>query len=159
MPLIARITSIAADLVILLVAWYTTYNTRKAARGSDLKAPLTTLLVRDGTFYFVILLILNIFTMFQNSSSIILNNVPLLLQPMTMIIVYRFILNLRLIDSREEYDTSARYSTVRFMNSAMMVGNMAEPLHVNDDPQEDYGGPSAVEEPSQSEEIATNTSS
>ncbi|KAI0803011.1 hypothetical protein BC629DRAFT_89367 [Irpex lacteus] len=88
---------ILGDILVLAVTWFKTARLYNEARRQRKNFPLATMLFRDGTLYFVILLTLNIL-------QIIEANVPVLLsmdvsepfqEVLPSIIICRFILNLR----------------------------------------------------------------
>ncbi|KAI0086734.1 hypothetical protein BDY19DRAFT_907926 [Irpex rosettiformis] len=96
-----RISVIIGDVIILLVTWSKTAKSYYEARQLKIKAPLATLLFRDGTFYFIVLLILNVLQVIDgnvsrqtsyNTWSLHLIHYASSLPPL---IVCRFILNLR----------------------------------------------------------------
>lgn len=56
-----RISIIVADAIVLAVTWRVTYGVKKlSAARANMKLPLTSLLLRDGTAYFSILLVINV---------------------------------------------------------------------------------------------------
>ncbi|KAI0919881.1 hypothetical protein AcW1_002980 [Taiwanofungus camphoratus] len=55
-----RTCAILSDLIVLFVTWYHTYSIRKEACRTNIKTSLVSLLLRDGTVYFVVLLVLNL---------------------------------------------------------------------------------------------------
>ncbi|TBU27604.1 hypothetical protein BD311DRAFT_778821 [Dichomitus squalens] len=48
--LVSRICLIAGDAVVIAVTWWKTYRLKREAEASDIKAPLVTMLLRDGTW-------------------------------------------------------------------------------------------------------------
>ncbi|EPS97025.1 hypothetical protein FOMPIDRAFT_1129217 [Fomitopsis schrenkii] len=47
--LVPTVATTIADVIVLLVTWHITYHTNKLSRVAGVPAPLTTLLLRDGT--------------------------------------------------------------------------------------------------------------
>ncbi|KZT71027.1 hypothetical protein DAEQUDRAFT_810281 [Daedalea quercina L-15889] len=58
-----RTCVIATDLLVLLVTWKATYGIRRNASALDVKTPIAVLLLRDGTIYFGVLLVINILSL------------------------------------------------------------------------------------------------
>ncbi|KAI0084424.1 hypothetical protein BDY19DRAFT_997774 [Irpex rosettiformis] len=131
-----RISVIIGDALVLLVTWSKSAKSYYEARQLRIKAPLATLLFRDGTFYFVVLLIVNVL-------QVIGGNIPSLstigvsspffdtLQP---IIVCRFILNLRQVKPAGSSWISGNQS-----GSLRFVGNAGESLRfgADEEPEEE----------------------
>ncbi|EMD31613.1 hypothetical protein CERSUDRAFT_100282 [Gelatoporia subvermispora B] len=143
-----RLPVIIADIVVLVLTWWKTWATVRMARELDVKTPLMTLLLRDGTLYFVALLSLNalniagfatnVFT-FASTFSI----------PLSSIIITHFLLNLRQLAHASDDDNSrpsfvrdrdpdqvhSRTSSLRYSS---FVGNMCESLdHGSENNDED----------------------
>ncbi|KAI0083914.1 hypothetical protein BDY19DRAFT_998115 [Irpex rosettiformis] len=125
-----RISVIIGDVLVLLVTWSKSAKLYHEARQLRIKAPLATLLFRDGTFYFIVLLMLNVL-------QVIDANIPSLstmdvsrpffetLQPL---IVCRFILNLRQVKSAgSSWISGSQSGSLRF------VGNAGESLQFGAD--------------------------
>lgn len=55
-----RACAVAFDMLVLVVFWYKTYGIRQDAKKANVRTSLVTLLLRDGTFYFIALLVLNL---------------------------------------------------------------------------------------------------
>lgn len=70
MTILTSVSNIVADMIVLGVTWYHTYQIRRLAYTSGAKAPLATLLISDGTLYFVVLLILHILQMIMQTISV-----------------------------------------------------------------------------------------
>ncbi|KAI0326346.1 hypothetical protein GY45DRAFT_1381732 [Cubamyces sp. BRFM 1775] len=90
----SRTCLIVGDLIVLAVTWQSTFNIARAARMARMRVSLTYSLLTDGTLYFVCLLILNVVNIVVN----VVNNtsaVSAFQDPITSILVSRFLLNLR----------------------------------------------------------------
>ncbi|KAI0669609.1 hypothetical protein C8Q78DRAFT_977205, partial [Trametes maxima] len=108
-----RICLIVGDLLVLIITWHSTYAIRRAAHDGQLRMSLTKAILKDGTLYFACLLILNV-------ANIIVNAVPnssavsAFQDPITSILVSRFLLNLRDTSGGVDVDMgSTRPSFVR----------------------------------------------
>ncbi|KAI0084393.1 hypothetical protein BDY19DRAFT_1051285 [Irpex rosettiformis] len=109
------------------ITWSKTARSYREARRLQIKAPLATLLFRDGTIYFIILLLLNVFQVIESNAQIpslfaMWVSVPFF-QTLMPIIICRFILNLRLVTSAETSFTSGNQ-----WDSLHFVGNAGESL-------------------------------
>ncbi|KAI0084434.1 hypothetical protein BDY19DRAFT_997782 [Irpex rosettiformis] len=144
-----RISVIIGDVLVLLVTWSKLAKLYYEARQLRIKAPLATLLFRDGTFYFVVLLIVNVL-------QVIGDNIPSLFnmqvsQPffetLPPIIVCRFILNLRLVKPAGSSWISGNQS-----GSLRFVGNAGEPLRFGADDEPEEEEENAVEHLAEAEE-------
>ncbi|KAI0086727.1 hypothetical protein BDY19DRAFT_995482 [Irpex rosettiformis] len=129
-----RISVIIGDVLVLLVTWSKSAKLYHEARQLRVKAPLATLLFRDGTFYFIVLLILNML-------QVIKANIPSLFtmrvsQPffenLLPLIVCRFILNLRQVKpAGSSWISGTQSGSLRF------VGNAGESLRFGAEEEEE----------------------
>ncbi|KAI0646257.1 hypothetical protein C8Q79DRAFT_926268 [Trametes meyenii] len=92
-----RICLIVADALVICVTWGRTYRFRVSAVEANVKTSLLTLLLRDGTIYFIILLILNILHIIVRITAQA-NFITTFEEPLTSILISRFIMNLRELD-------------------------------------------------------------
>ncbi|KAI0086736.1 hypothetical protein BDY19DRAFT_995489 [Irpex rosettiformis] len=134
--LATRFSVIIGDVLVLLVTWSKTAKSYREARQLRVKAPLATLLFRDGTFYFMVLLIVNVLLVIED-------NVPSLLtmqvsapffETLPPLIICRFILNLRQVKpAGSSWISGSQSGTHRF------AGNAGESLQlgVGDEPEEE----------------------
>ncbi|KAI0692852.1 hypothetical protein C8T65DRAFT_744955 [Cerioporus squamosus] len=90
----SRTCAIVGDLVVLVITWHSTYGIRKATAGLQVRTSLTDALLKDGTLYFVCLLVLNLLNIFVNAFPRT-SDVTAFQDPITSILISRFILNLR----------------------------------------------------------------
>ncbi|EMD36546.1 hypothetical protein CERSUDRAFT_95835 [Gelatoporia subvermispora B] len=135
-----RACAIAADLLTLVVTWSSTYRIKRDADKANVKASLATLLLRDGTVYFIILLALNAMHMASYLTNTFVN-ISWFLVPISSILISRFLLNLRQvyhpmnIDTarpsfvRSLYQSQSQMSDLRFAST--FIGNMGAPLDYN----------------------------
>ncbi|KAH9829881.1 uncharacterized protein C8Q71DRAFT_392556 [Rhodofomes roseus] len=98
--ILTRVSVILADGLVLMVTWRHLRGTLKSSRIGTNRVSLGLLLLRDGTLYFLLLLLLNVAQIIavldfgQNFDPI-----PDFIFPITCIIISRFILNLRRFSS------------------------------------------------------------
>lgn len=117
--LASRACAIAADVIVLAVTWIHTYRTRKAAHRGVFKTGLTTLLARDGTIFFVLLLALNIMQMtIKSVGGPMTNFASTFTPPVAGILISRFMLNLRHIYYLQSMGITASF-----------IGNLGAPLY------------------------------
>ncbi|KAI0638277.1 hypothetical protein C8Q77DRAFT_1242693 [Trametes polyzona] len=95
-----RTCNIITDLLVLVITWWKTYGIRRAVANAKLKVSLSTLILRDGTIYFLIsvLLVMNVLHI-ALTVSLRFTWIIALEAPLTTILVSRFLLNLREVDS------------------------------------------------------------
>ncbi|KAI0809228.1 hypothetical protein BC629DRAFT_1103434 [Irpex lacteus] len=125
-----RVAVVLADVLVLLVTWSKTAHLYKEARRLDVKAPLATLLFRDGTLQFLILLILNIITPLAVSIPSLsgLNFATPFLTTLQPLLICRFILSLRQVKpAGSSWVTGSQSASLRF------AGDMGQLLGVSGD--------------------------
>ncbi|KAH9889400.1 hypothetical protein C8Q73DRAFT_707436 [Cubamyces lactineus] len=156
----SRTCLIVGDLIVLAVTWQSTFNIARAARMARMRVSLTYSLLTDGTLYFVCLLILNVVNIVVN----VVDNtsaVSAFQDPITSILVSRFLLNLRdvhdagdtrpsFVQSRSEGATHA--ATVQF---AEFVRPMGAELAFEDWADRSTGWSDEVDESSTENELST----
>ncbi|RDX48618.1 hypothetical protein OH76DRAFT_1483717 [Lentinus brumalis] len=138
---IAKAASIAADAILIALTWVKTFGINKDSSRLGVRTPLATLLLRDGTAYFLILLVIQVVTIVtsQVGSSLTVWLVwPYFDQVFTVIFLSRFMLDLRGLYFSEHVnadgnatDTTTRsgrvLSDIRFTTSNI-VGNLGATL-------------------------------
>lgn len=93
---LTRSCLIASDAIILVVTWLKTYRIKREADEVNVKTSIVTLLLRDGTIYFGVLLILNVLHLVLSLTNVFLD-VTYFVTSLSSIIISRFLLNLRQI--------------------------------------------------------------
>ncbi|OCH91458.1 hypothetical protein OBBRIDRAFT_526138 [Obba rivulosa] len=89
----------SADGLVLLVTWANTYRTVRIAWRNNIRSPLGATLLRDGTLYFVLLLMLNVITIMRNITSIFAFTLSGFSTPYFSMAISHFLLNLRRVAS------------------------------------------------------------
>ncbi|TCD62428.1 hypothetical protein EIP91_006910 [Steccherinum ochraceum] len=129
-PLITFGIGISGDLLVLAITWVKTADTwRAGAKAGQFRPALTTLLLRDGTTYFLTLLLLGIISFVLNITQTDQNNTTsftTVVDAITANLTARFILDLRSVYYKGSSQQSHVLSTVKF------AGNMGAPLGVDD---------------------------
>ncbi|KAL1943055.1 hypothetical protein VTO73DRAFT_4726 [Trametes versicolor] len=92
-------------VLVIAVTWANTYRLRKASHDARVDGSFSGLLLRDGTIYFAVLIAMNVVHMTLNTvkpNNIVqqASYVTILENPITSILISRFILNLRAVDHR-----------------------------------------------------------
>ncbi|KAI0355242.1 hypothetical protein OH77DRAFT_1521271 [Trametes cingulata] len=137
----SRACLIGADVAVLLVTWSTTYSASKAHRAMQLSGTaLASTLLRDGTIYFFILLVLN--TLRLTFSLLSIGQAPvdvsyviIFTEPLTAILVSRMLLNLQEVDTGINGARRATLTSIAFVSR--VVGSMGSgmgPLEVEEEP-------------------------
>ncbi|KAI0353951.1 hypothetical protein OH77DRAFT_1406258 [Trametes cingulata] len=137
----SRLSALVIDLTVLILTWVRTIGIKRQSSRLGLHTPIVTLLLRDGTIYFLIILFVQVFSIVSVTvcPSFILWDVwPFFDQVFTVIFCCRFMLNLRGVyfDDRatdtgyaSHTDTSVPtmyFSSLRFPPA--IVGNLGAPL-------------------------------
>ncbi|KAI0832516.1 hypothetical protein BC628DRAFT_1414807 [Trametes gibbosa] len=108
-----RSSTILSDALVIIITWWRTRGIRKTIAQTNIKVSLASLLLRDGTVYFMVLLVMNIFHIVFSLTGA--------KEPLTTILVSRFLLNLREADASraiDDLDAMSRPSFVRGPNDA-----------------------------------------
>ncbi|EMD39629.1 hypothetical protein CERSUDRAFT_92126 [Gelatoporia subvermispora B] len=79
-----------------------TWHVKRDADRNHVRTPLATLLFRDGTIYFIILLSSNVLNIVANGSNVFVFSVTFFSTPISSIIIADFLLNLRQIASSSQ---------------------------------------------------------
>ncbi|KAI0372708.1 hypothetical protein BV20DRAFT_939448 [Pilatotrama ljubarskyi] len=132
--IVSRASLMAADVLVIAVTWASTYRIGKASREARLGTSFGTLLLRDGTLEPTrvdVLLAMNVVhmtlnTVKPNDAVQQASYVTVLENPITSILISRFILNLRAVDDRgaggchdeDTYSADAHPSFVRTYSGA-----------------------------------------
>ncbi|KAI0660028.1 hypothetical protein C8Q70DRAFT_1053281 [Cubamyces menziesii] len=95
---ISRVPLIAGDAIVILVTWWKTYKLKKAADEARVTTSLVDLLLRDGSIYFGTMLVLNSLHIMMNHVAKV-SFVGDVAYVVTSILISRFIMNLRDIDT------------------------------------------------------------
>ncbi|OBZ69774.1 hypothetical protein A0H81_10176 [Grifola frondosa] len=127
--IVSRSTTIAADTLLIVYTWYKTYGTY-AALKLEHKTSIAYLLLRDGTIYFVSIVLIHILSIISDtigSGSVIFSVWAYFDQVFTPIFLCRLILNLREVDNAKcGNDDSGGFSDLHF--SSIPFGNLGAPL-------------------------------
>ncbi|KAJ8494334.1 hypothetical protein ONZ51_g2418 [Trametes cubensis] len=99
-PFLARIPVIIADIIVVLITWKTQYSTHRLSKNLPNPKKLATIVLHNGTIYFVVLTALNILLLILEylqiftDSPVLENNssdLSLLIEPLTAILVSEFL--------------------------------------------------------------------
>ncbi|KAI0327895.1 hypothetical protein GY45DRAFT_1256050 [Cubamyces sp. BRFM 1775] len=129
-----KATTIAADGILIVLTWIKTFGIKRDSMQAGVRAPLATLVLRDGTAYFLILLVIQLVTIVSNQSLTIWLVWPYFDQVLTVIFLSRFMLDLRGLYFADragcEGESSLHWSDVQFhgFTAANVVGNFGATL-------------------------------
>ncbi|KAI0804530.1 hypothetical protein BC629DRAFT_1590792 [Irpex lacteus] len=132
-----RIAATIADIIVLVITWRKAIGTLKHARYIGIRVPLSEILIRDGTFFFLALLVLNVYEILADNvvpRSRCYRNRQSILNPARLFSEDPS-LSWLILDAEEQSLTSRDLpsgSTIRF-NSHTLIGNMGEPLSFGED--------------------------
>ncbi|EIW61279.1 uncharacterized protein TRAVEDRAFT_44095 [Trametes versicolor FP-101664 SS1] len=98
-----RASVIVNNVLVIALTWWKTYGIRKLVAQANMKVSLSTLLLRDGTIYFLLLFIMSIFHIVFSLTERFTYTLTLE-EPLTAILVSRFLLNLREADGSRSLD-------------------------------------------------------
>ncbi|KAH9916634.1 uncharacterized protein B0H18DRAFT_1037827 [Fomitopsis serialis] len=137
---VTRVCVIAADSLVLLETWRNTYGLKKLARGFAVQPPIISLLLRDGTTYFCVLLAVNIVTAVLSALNPVLEIADFCFV-LNTILLSRFFLNLRGVSILPEAgSTSSTISDAHFADSLCTLGgSLAEHRGSAEDVLDDIG--------------------
>ncbi|KAH9840849.1 uncharacterized protein C8Q71DRAFT_426264 [Rhodofomes roseus] len=92
-----RVSAMLVDAMVVLATWQVTGGIRSLAKGIDINVPTTRRLLRDGTIYFFILLLVNalVLALYISPVSFADSNMAMLSDVATTILLSRLFLNLR----------------------------------------------------------------
>ncbi|TBU46843.1 hypothetical protein BD309DRAFT_953302 [Dichomitus squalens] len=132
-----QLCSYVANFVVVAITWYRTAGIAIAARKARLRTSLVSLILRDGTTYFIATLIVDSVLMYYVlTRQVSLGLVAIII---SSILMSRFILNLRTLDQSPVLTTISAgtqiASSLRFAQDPF--DNLGEPLDVDD---EDHKG-------------------
>ncbi|KAI0708847.1 hypothetical protein C8T65DRAFT_740060 [Cerioporus squamosus] len=129
LTIVSRTSLIAADVFVIAVTWWSTYGIRKLSRHARLGTSFGTLLMRDGTIYFIVLLAMNVVHMTLNTvkpNNVVqqASYVTILENPIASVLISRFILNLREVDQLGPGGTSFDSALPSFVDSRKQEGTL-----------------------------------
>ncbi|KAI0645033.1 hypothetical protein C8Q79DRAFT_1011145 [Trametes meyenii] len=134
-----RAASIGSDTILIILTWYKTFGIKRVSMKTGVRTPLATLLLRDGTGYFLVLFtiqLISIITSRIGHHLTIWVVWPYFDQVFSVIFLSRFMLNLRglyFANDRGEPGAQstlpAHWSDIKFQElSARVVGNLGATL-------------------------------
>ncbi|KZT67915.1 hypothetical protein DAEQUDRAFT_812451 [Daedalea quercina L-15889] len=97
----SRISAIASDVVVLAATWRNTFHTMKLKlRGQSVERRITWYFLRDGTFYFSAMVILNVIDIFSSRWTGRFTSAPdiftrTMTYPLSVLFLSRLLINLR----------------------------------------------------------------
>ncbi|KAI0689551.1 hypothetical protein BC835DRAFT_1418437 [Cytidiella melzeri] len=128
LTLVTRLTAMLADILVLVATWMKTWVTYKEGLRAGLKVPIASLLIRDGTLYFMALLLMNVYQIIGNTSPALAlgDSGTIYISVLTPMLISRFLLNLRRVSLEvedEALSTTSRFSALQFRHPVSLSGN------------------------------------
>ncbi|KAI0337148.1 hypothetical protein BDW22DRAFT_1349368 [Trametopsis cervina] len=126
-----QISSITADLILLIVTWIKTFGALRDLKEFGIQMEISQLMLRDGTLYFLVFLAMNLgqIVLFQTAG---ISLVAPFILPVTSILVSRFVLNLRWASHQMNRTSDVRFTPLTESEPPLrlsLLGNLGEPLH------------------------------
>ncbi|KAI8974845.1 hypothetical protein BD414DRAFT_423925, partial [Trametes punicea] len=154
----SRLSSVSIDITVLILTWARTLGVKRESQRLGMRTPIATLLLRDGTMYFLVILFIQVFSITSAIVSAIrakdekelLTNIR---HRFTVIFSCRFMLNLRGIhladsvsspESAVEFGMDPSMREVSGLHFASIVGNLGAPLETMEMSSADSGGRAAA---------------
>ncbi|KAI0666894.1 hypothetical protein C8Q78DRAFT_983444 [Trametes maxima] len=136
----SRTCMMTADVIVLIVTWVSTLGTIRLTKDALKGRPaFATMLVRDGTIYFVVLLLLNTlhltFTMLSitNDALSAVSYFTVFTEPITAILVSRFLLDLQQVNQYNQRSTPTALSQSATLDFAKVLGSIGGSLGYDED--------------------------
>ncbi|KAI0716601.1 hypothetical protein C8Q76DRAFT_794885 [Earliella scabrosa] len=92
--IVARVCTVLADVIVLAVTWTRTWRMRVEAASANLKSTLAAVLWKNGTVYFIVLLIANLVSLALIRNIALVYVTALWITTFTAVMTCRFILDL-----------------------------------------------------------------
>ncbi|OCH89118.1 hypothetical protein OBBRIDRAFT_826730 [Obba rivulosa] len=102
----SRTCIIASDVIVIVMTWRATRRLVQDATRIGIKMPIPTMLLKDGSIYFALLLTLNIIQVAGFATDTFLYAVGIFGTPLSSIIVSRFLLGIRCAASKQSGEVS-----------------------------------------------------
>lgn len=126
---IARIPAIFGDVLVIAVTWFKSYQQLHLGRGLEIATPLSSLLFRDGTAYFLALLAVSILELCADISQAgELQSVAQFCTLLPPVLINRFLLNLRQLGDSGSSGHFCTISMPMFRMNVDVTGNLGESL-------------------------------
>ncbi|KAI0656215.1 hypothetical protein C8Q70DRAFT_1056779 [Cubamyces menziesii] len=128
---------VLADFTVIIVTWATQYRQHKMARSILRGSGLATVLLQNGTIYFIVMSILNILQMmfealriFSRNPGEVISNLSIFTEPVTAILVSSFMNDLRkAADCNAHQESLSSMGTVEFR----VIGSIGASLIPSED--------------------------
>ncbi|TFY52595.1 hypothetical protein EVJ58_g9922 [Rhodofomes roseus] len=106
--LLSRLATIVCDVIVVATIWVKTYSLAKYhAQTRSFNQSLLWYLLRDGTVYFIVLLILNVVDIFLFYFKSEVNFLASIILPLSLILISRLLINLREVASSRGLDETS----------------------------------------------------
>ncbi|GJE85086.1 hypothetical protein PsYK624_011630 [Phanerochaete sordida] len=129
------ISLIIADLLVLVLTWIKTYALYKESQELGIKCPLAKCMIHDGTTYFAALMVLSIMEILASYNSTVYTVFSSLVYIFPPMLVYRFLMGLRLADKSALYDVGGHSQPPTFVSGSeaqsIVFANIGELLDID----------------------------
>ncbi|KAJ3534609.1 hypothetical protein NM688_g7109 [Phlebia brevispora] len=144
--LASTLFTIVADIIAIAITWVKTYRLVREVASVGVNSDLGTMLLRHGSLYFIVLLIVNLMNglIALIPSLLLVDPMVTFVEILPSIILSRFLINLRQVNTQESGSAAplSRFSTLNFRMPSIpsVIGILGEPLAGNEDDinDEDY---------------------
>ncbi|RPD58154.1 hypothetical protein L227DRAFT_655116 [Lentinus tigrinus ALCF2SS1-6] len=131
LSMISRGCSIAADLLVAGVTWWNAYRTRELGKGIKFRRSAGSVILHDGSLYFIILASLNVMQIIflrlrLRDPFVVTSDVTLFTDPIASILVSHFLLNLRRVQHASD---TASMPSIRIPTLPDIVTSFGGPVH------------------------------
>ncbi|EKM51647.1 uncharacterized protein PHACADRAFT_199151 [Phanerochaete carnosa HHB-10118-sp] len=131
-----EISVLCGDVIVVVSTLVKTFQQWRESRRLKLKLSASSLLLRDGTVYFILLLALNVAQILtaETPATTLTASATQFITTMPSVLISRFILNLRQLsqtdstESTADVDRFSRFSVPNFRVPSDLLGNIGEPL-------------------------------
>lgn len=131
---LTRSSLIAGDVLVLVVTWRKTFPLWLQARKANISSPsVTTCLLRDGSWYFMVFAVINLLQMVLPNEDAGDTYVSILISNFPPLLINRFMINLRstITDTPSRSFSGPHDATLSFAPICMLdsvLGNIGQPL-------------------------------
>lgn len=125
-----RLCVISADALVIFLIWIKTYRLSKQTRSLGMSMGVSAMLMRDGTIYFITLLVVNVchLIIYETKG---LPYISIFIPTVTAVLISRFLLNLRQVNEDSAGGASvnfSQFSAPAFRIPESIIGNLGEEL-------------------------------
>lgn len=121
----SRTSAMVSDIIVIVVTWYYTYNRYRNPLQLQDQPSLTLLMLRDGTLYFIIFLVMNILRIVLDHFNTI-QVLQIFMIPISSILISRFLLNIRAVVHSMQEGSSTDLQDLSFIDASTRLHQQLE---------------------------------